>query len=102
MTITRRWRGGLVAGVAVLGVAALTAQTPVPRAPVDLRTMLDPFAPAVLRMTGVPSASIAVVSGGTVAFVQAYGDARLEPRLAAAPAMRYSIGSISKQFTAAA
>src|SRR5208283_5705689 len=34
--------------------------------------------------------------------VQAYGDARLDPKMAARPEMRYSIGSISKQFTASA
>src|SRR5208337_330041 len=51
---------------------------------------------------GVPSASLAVVVGGKVAYLQAYGNARLEPRLAATPEMQYSVGSISKQFTAAA
>lgn len=56
----------------------------------------------MLASTGVPSASVAVVKAGKIAYVQAYGDARLEPRAAARPGMRYSIGSISKQFTAAA
>jgi CubicO group peptidase (beta-lactamase class C family) len=45
---------------------------------------------------------VAVVKDGQIAYVKAYGDARLEPRTPAAPEMRYSIGSISKQFTAAA
>ena len=39
---------------------------------------------------------------GKVAYTHAYGLARIEPPLPATPAMRYSIGSISKQFTAAA
>ena len=56
----------------------------------------------VLKTTGVPSASVAVVQDGKIAYVQAYGSARLDPQMAATPAMRYSIGSISKQFTAAA
>jgi D-alanyl-D-alanine carboxypeptidase len=42
------------------------------------------------------------VQGGQIAYAQAYGDARLEPRTPARPEMRYSIGSVSKQFTAAA
>jgi CubicO group peptidase (beta-lactamase class C family) len=42
------------------------------------------------------------VQGGAIAYLQAYGDARIEPRAPALPSMRYSIGSISKQFTAAA
>jgi len=56
----------------------------------------------VLTATGVPSASVAVVRDGKVACAAAWGDAKLDPKTAAAPAMRYSIGSVSKQFTAAA
>ena len=52
--------------------------------------------------TGIPSASIAIVQGGAITYLQAYGDGRIEPRTPAVPSMRYSIGSISKQFTAAA
>ncbi|MBV9088266.1 MAG: beta-lactamase family protein [Acidobacteriaceae bacterium] len=55
-----------------------------------------------LASTGVPSASIAIVKNGQLAYANAYGNARLQPELAAKPDMRYSIGSISKQFTAAA
>jgi CubicO group peptidase (beta-lactamase class C family) len=60
----------------------------------------------VLEQTGVPSASIAVVQHGKLVYTHAYGDARLaegsEPPVPATPEMRYSVGSISKQFTAAA
>ena len=45
---------------------------------------------------------MAVVQDGKIAYVQAYGSARLDPQTTATAAMRYSIGSISKQFTAAA
>jgi CubicO group peptidase (beta-lactamase class C family) len=61
---------------------------------------IDAAAADVLKATGVPSASVAVVQGGKVAYVKAYGMARLEPPMPAAPGMQYSIGSISKQFTA--
>jgi CubicO group peptidase (beta-lactamase class C family) len=61
---------------------------------------IDAAAEEVLKATGVPSASVAVVRGGKVAYVKAYGMARLEPPMPAAPGMQYSIGSISKQFTA--
>ena len=67
-----------------------------------LAAAIDRQAQAVLAKTRVPSASIAVVKGGKIAYVRAYGAARLEPRLAATPATRYAIGSISKQFTASA
>jgi D-alanyl-D-alanine carboxypeptidase len=68
----------------------------------DLRAGVDRIAREVLAATGVPSASLAIVRDGRVAYVEAYGDARLEPRTPASPGMRYSIGSISKQFTSAA
>jgi D-alanyl-D-alanine carboxypeptidase len=62
---------------------------------------IDAAAAGVLGTTGVPSASVAVVQGGRVVFAKAYGRARLEPEVAAEAGMPYSIGSISKQFTAA-
>jgi CubicO group peptidase (beta-lactamase class C family) len=67
-----------------------------------LKTRMDRIAQQVLEQTGVPSASVAVVKGGKLVYTHAYGMARLEPPTPATPDMRYSIGSISKQFTAAA
>jgi len=63
---------------------------------------IDREAQAVLKATGAPSASIAIVRDGKIACEQAYGEARIDPKIKAAPAMRYAIGSVSKQFTAAA
>ena len=68
----------------------------------ELRQKIDKLANDALAKSGVPSASVAVVTNGQIAYLQAYGAARLEPRAQATPDMRYSIGSISKQFTAAA
>lgn len=70
--------------------------------PADLREKVDRLASDALAKSDAPSASVAVVRDGQVVYVKAYGDARVEPRAAAAPGMRYSIGSVSKQFTAAA
>jgi CubicO group peptidase (beta-lactamase class C family) len=70
--------------------------------PPDLRAGVDRIAREVLATTGVPSASLAIVRDGRIAYVEAYGDARIEPATPARPGMRYSVGSISKQFTAAA
>jgi CubicO group peptidase (beta-lactamase class C family) len=67
----------------------------------ELVGKIDRAAHDVLTETGVPSASVAVVTDGAIAYLQAYGDARLEPKTPAKSDMRYSIGSISKQFTAA-
>jgi CubicO group peptidase (beta-lactamase class C family) len=66
------------------------------------RSQIDSAAVTVLRATGAPSASIAIVRGGQVVYENAYGDARVEPRTPASTSMRYAIGSVSKQFTAAA
>lgn len=64
------------------------------------RTRIDSTARAILVSTGAPSASIAIVRGGALVYEQAYGEAR--PGTPATPSMRYAIGSVSKQFTAAA
>jgi CubicO group peptidase (beta-lactamase class C family) len=66
------------------------------------RARVDAIAEGVLAQRGVPSASVAVVKGGKLVYTQAYGLAHLDPNVKATPEMRYSIGSISKQFTAAA
>ena len=63
---------------------------------------IDAIAQSVLQSTGVPSASLAIVKDGKIAYTHAYGDATLETKRPAAPSMRYSIGSNSKQFTATA
>jgi len=79
--------------------AKANAQT---QLPVELQQKIDKVATDALAKTGVPSASIAVVKDGQIAYLHAYGNARLDPATPAKPEMRYSIGSISKQFTAAA
>ncbi|HYK37099.1 serine hydrolase domain-containing protein [Alloacidobacterium sp.] len=93
--------------LAVAATIPATAQTagsfaqPVDTIPADLRGKIDAVANKVLADTGVPSASIAIVQKGQIVYTNAYGKARLDPPTPAAPQMRYSVGSISKQFTAA-
>jgi D-alanyl-D-alanine carboxypeptidase len=89
----------LYAWIVVSGDGAAKAQT---QLPAELQQKIDKVATEALGQTGVPSASVAVVKDGQVAYLQAYGSARLDPVIAAKPGMRYSIGSISKQFTATA
>jgi D-alanyl-D-alanine carboxypeptidase len=69
---------------------------------VELQKKIDTLATDALTKTGVPSASVAVVKDGQIAYLHAYGNARLDPVTPAKPEMRYSVGSISKQFTVAA
>jgi CubicO group peptidase (beta-lactamase class C family) len=91
----------MVAGAQALVEMPLANQT-VDIIDPTLRASIDRVATQVLEQTGVPSASIAVVQHGKLVYTHAYGLACLNPRTPATPAMRYSIGSISKQFTAAA
>jgi D-alanyl-D-alanine carboxypeptidase len=79
---------------------SLGAQTG-PATDTALAGSVDSIVRRVLTTTGVPSATVAVVRDGRLVYAQAYGAARLEPRVPALPSMRYSIGSISKQFAAA-
>jgi CubicO group peptidase (beta-lactamase class C family) len=106
MSITSPARfASCIALLAALSPLALAAQSGNAIDP-GLKDKIDRIATQVLEDTGVPSASIAVVQHGKLAYTHAYGKARLAsesaPAVAATPQMRYSIGSISKQFTAAA
>lgn len=67
----------------------------------ETKTSIDKAVIDLLATSGAPSASIAIVDGGKLVYAQAYGSARSEPKQTARPEMRYRIGSISKQFTAA-
>ncbi len=100
MSLARSCRRAAYVAIALASpFGALGAQAPLPAA---MRATIDSAARDVLATTGTPSASIAVVRDGAVVYTNAYGLARLDPALPATPAMRYSIGSISKQFTATA
>jgi CubicO group peptidase (beta-lactamase class C family) len=92
---------GIGLAVAVLALAPAAARQ-APTLPADARARIDQAAADVIAATGVPSLSVAIVTNGTISYVQAYGDASISPKRAARPDMRYSIGSISKQFTATA
>lgn len=91
---------GLVLGISA-GWAALLAQS-VDMIDPAMKARVDAIAAGVMEQRGVPSASVAVVLGGKLVYTHAYGRAHIDPDKAATPDMRYSIGSISKQFTAAA
>ncbi len=86
--------------VACVLAASLSAQAPMRDA--SLAHTVDSIATDVLTATGVPSASVAVVTHGRIAYASAYGNANLASEMRATPEMRYGIGSISKQFTATA
>ncbi len=81
------------------GTGTTSAQTTIAD---DLRTKIDAEVADILAKTGAPSASIALVVDGRIAYANAYGVANLDSKAPASASMRYSIGSVSKQFTATA
>jgi D-alanyl-D-alanine carboxypeptidase len=81
---------------------AAAAATPDEHIEPALQERVDTAVRQILVRTGVPSASIALVRDQRLIYAQAYGYATLEPRRPALPSMRYPVGSISKEFAAAA
>ena len=55
-----------------------------------------------LTATATPAASVAIVKDGKVVFAEAFGNAKVNPDVAATAGMRFKIASNSKQLTAAA
>ena len=91
----------------ILGFALAAATLPAlaqapPKLDAASAAEVDRIVREVLAATGVPSASLAIVKDGQIVSLRAWGDAKLSPRTPASSDMRYSIGSVSKQFTAAA
>lgn len=89
--------------VIVLALAAWpAAQRMAAEIPAGISARIDASVEKALVDSGTPSASIAIVKDKQIAYVKAYGKARLDPATTARAEMRYSIGSVSKQFLAAA
>jgi D-alanyl-D-alanine carboxypeptidase len=96
-----RIRRGFVFIYICLSAALMHAQSAAPIS-AALREKVDVIVGQALTSTGIPSASIAIVQDGAITYLHAYGAGRIDPLIPATPSMRYSIGSISKQFTATA
>ncbi|HLV87664.1 MAG TPA: serine hydrolase domain-containing protein [Candidatus Sulfotelmatobacter sp.] len=93
------WRTAVLLLCALVASSSAQSHSPLRS---DLREEIDRIVTNSLKATGVPSASLAVVNCSEIAYLHAYGNATLAPQVPARPEMRYSIGSISKQFTATA
>ena len=90
---------GLLMASAVAGSGAFGQQ---PVFTPEMKPKIDAAIAKVLAETGTPSAQIGIAEGGAVVFTGAYGLARMEPAVASTVEMKYGVGSVSKQFTAAA
>lgn len=87
----------ILSGLSAFGQsAAIESGKQVPSSELD-QTILS-----ALAVTGAPSASVAVVRDGQIIYSKAFGKADIEKNRIADANTRYAVGSISKQFTAAA
>ncbi len=103
-----RWHGLARLGASVAAFA-LAAMAPVGVGAAQAQTLtaaqtsaLDRDIETILARMSIPSASIAVIRNGKMAYLHAYGSVRLRPPTKATVDSRYQVGSVSKQFTAAA
>jgi CubicO group peptidase (beta-lactamase class C family) len=89
---------GLMTAYAV-GAAPLEAQSPHPL-PDSVASAIDKlYAP--MAKPGSPGCSVGVYENGEVVFARGYGYADLINGVPITPATRFTVGSVSKQFTAA-
>ncbi|MEA1648861.1 serine hydrolase domain-containing protein [Nitrospirillum sp. BR 11164] len=92
-------RGSLAGALALLLMAAPVASTmadPVPA------TAIDRDVAAALRRLGVPGAAVQAIRQGTVIYTKAFGSLDASNGAPVRPDTYFEIGSITKQFTAAA
>jgi CubicO group peptidase (beta-lactamase class C family) len=91
--------------VLCLAMAASAATMPIDARPVDTRTAtrIDADVETILQRAGTPGATILIAKHGHTIYRHAYGlGDRGENRRPATVDTEYEIGSITKQFTAAA
>jgi CubicO group peptidase (beta-lactamase class C family) len=79
---------------------AVAQQPPLVSAPVQAK--IDADVQALLSATHTPGATVAIVEHGAIVYTRGYGLRELATSLPADAHTRYEIGSITKQFTAAA
>ena len=103
-----RIRGGLVA--TLIWFAAAPSAQPVSAAPPEpapplkaaVRSKIDSDVRALLSAAHAQGATIAIVQNGAIVYTRGYGLRDVAQSLPADTHTRYEIGSITKQFTAAA
>ena len=86
----------------LLALTAIVSLSLEAQLPPETASRIDAIADKAMKETAVPSVSLAIIKDGKIAYVRAYGNARLDPVMSALPDMHYCIGSVSKQFLAMA
>jgi D-alanyl-D-alanine carboxypeptidase len=91
----------LLLTVATLGAATAQPPGPLPLTP-ELQRRIDSLAHAALVDQHLAGFSLAIAHDGAIVYARGYGYRDLARRLPATPQTVYNIGSVTKQFTAAA
>jgi D-alanyl-D-alanine carboxypeptidase len=102
MTVLRRAVRLLSVALVTASLALALGPPPAARADDALDAFVAAAAQAYLHDSGAPGASIGIMRDGKIVLAQGYGFARLAPNAPARGDTIYEIGSITKQFVAAA
>jgi len=86
------------AALAGLAVATSTRASP----PADAAVQIDRAVAEEMAKAREPAVSIAVVRNGRLFYAKAYGHARLDPPVGVTSSQPFAVGSVTKQFVAAA
>jgi serine beta-lactamase-like protein LACTB, mitochondrial len=86
----------------MLGAAAASAAKAGLAKPLGRKSSgdIDKFLQELQRSNGIPALSLAITQRGEVVYARAVGQADIELAVAASPAHRFRLGSVSKIFTA--
>ncbi|MBX3388554.1 MAG: beta-lactamase family protein [Phycisphaeraceae bacterium] len=87
---------------ASLAIVLLSSLTALAAPPADLTQKIDAAATKALAEPGAAAVSVAVARNGEIIFAKAYGLADVELDVPATPDSLFRIGSVTKQFSAAA
>jgi CubicO group peptidase (beta-lactamase class C family) len=98
----RRHRLGIVAGAVAIALAGVWRTWPAAGARAGLEGQIDAIVTQAMAEGPIAGMSVAVARGGRVVHAKGYGVADVENQLPASADTIYQVGSITKQFTAAA
>ena len=102
-TVSRRLALQLALGTAAgLTLPSALAASRQPLARASPYAALDALAASLIADHTTPGLSLAVMRGGTIEYAKGFGLANLETGTAVAPETVFRVGSVSKQFIAAA
>lgn len=92
----------LIGFIAATVMAAFSAQPAQTSGYKDLAASIDQAAVAAVKAGETPGMQVAVVKNGAVILLKSYGSANLEQRVPVVNESIFRVGSVTKQFTAAA